>query len=569
MSQVKTTSLHIAHDLSLPLDAVTNTFGIIGVRGAGKTFTAKKVAEQMLKQGNHIICIDPVGVWHGLRSSADGKRPGLSILVLGGEHGDIAIDHTQGAKVAELVVEQRCSVVLDLSDMRKGQAVTFLTAFCETLYRLKARQREALHIFMDEADVYAPQTTVKYGADGGNPERLLGSVEDLVRRGRSRGIGITLISQRPAKLNKNVLTQIETLFALRITSPQDRAAIKAWAEGNGTKEQQDTMLGSLASLKTGQAWVWSPNFLDVFKQVRIDRIETFDSSSTPEVGQQVKVAVASASIDLEKIRAALTPEPKVVPSKRLPVPQTIRERVEVPVSVLTDEDRALLVTVQTMLDGVIGHINEIKPKLSAIFATADAVLTKERTTPQPTKFVPVKPTPTPIRGNGTDGITGPQMRILNALVTAHRVLRLARVSRDLLATFSNYVPNAPTYRANLTILRDAGLIDIAEAEGKVSCWATAHGETVATVDPTVPTGLKEYQEAWLSRLIPGQRRIMEFIMSYYPESLERAWMAPHVGYVHNAPTYRENLNKLSRLGMISYNGSTITPTDLLFPKELQ
>ena len=37
-------------------------------------------------------------------------------------------------------------------------------------------------------------------------------MEDLVRRGRARGLGITLITQRPAVLNKDVLTQVDGIL---------------------------------------------------------------------------------------------------------------------------------------------------------------------------------------------------------------------------------------------------------------------------------------------------------------------------------------------------------------------
>ena len=44
--------LHIAENLTLPLDAVTQTFGILAVRGAGKSNTAAVMAEQMF--ANHL-----------------------------------------------------------------------------------------------------------------------------------------------------------------------------------------------------------------------------------------------------------------------------------------------------------------------------------------------------------------------------------------------------------------------------------------------------------------------------------------------------------------------------------
>ena len=46
-------------------------------------------------------------------------------------------------------------------------------------------------------------------------------MQDIVRRGRKKGIGCTLITQRPAVLSKDVLTQCEVLCVLRLVHPVD------------------------------------------------------------------------------------------------------------------------------------------------------------------------------------------------------------------------------------------------------------------------------------------------------------------------------------------------------------
>jgi hypothetical protein len=44
--------------------------------------------------------------------------------------------------------------------------------------------------------------------------RVLGEVDRIARRGRNFGFRLISITQRPAKLNKDVLTQLSTLIAL-------------------------------------------------------------------------------------------------------------------------------------------------------------------------------------------------------------------------------------------------------------------------------------------------------------------------------------------------------------------
>lgn len=290
-------ALHLGDGFTLPLDAVTQTFGILAVRGAGKTYTAAVMVEEMVGAGLPVVVVDPVGVWWGLRSSADGKAPGLPVVILGGDHGDIPLEAAAGALVADFVVESRQPVVLDLSLFRKGEQTRFMTDFAETLYR---RNRAPLHLVIDEADSVAPQRPQK----GGLHERLLGAIEDLVRRGRARGLGVTLVTQRAAVLNKNVLTQIGTLITLRMASPQDRDAMDDWVRAHGTPEERETMMGSLASLPIGTAWFWSPGWLGVFRRVAIRRRRTFDSSATPVQGATAPPP-ALAPVDLEALKASM------------------------------------------------------------------------------------------------------------------------------------------------------------------------------------------------------------------------------------------------------------------------
>ena len=208
-------NLILSDELKLPLEAVTRTFSILAMKGVGKTHCGVVMTEEMLKAGQNVIVIDPIGVWWGLRSSKDGRSEGHSVVIFGGEHGDAPLEETAGETIASAIVQNNFSAILDLSQMRKGAQVRLMTAFAESLYRLN---RRPLHLMVDEADAFAPQRPMK------GEERLLGSFEDIVRRGRARGLGVTLITQRAAIINKNVLTQTEVLVCLRVMAPQDREA---------------------------------------------------------------------------------------------------------------------------------------------------------------------------------------------------------------------------------------------------------------------------------------------------------------------------------------------------------
>jgi hypothetical protein len=299
-----TRSLKLAKDLSLPLDAVTQTIAILAKRRAGKSYTMRRLAEQLFKAGQQIVLVDPKGDQWGIRSAADGKAPGLPIVILGGERGDVPLEASSGEIVAKLVVEDRVSVLLDLSQFRKHEVATFMTAFLENLYRLKAREiyRTPVMLVIDEADAVAPQKPQK------GEERMLGAAEDIVRRGGQRGIGCVLVTQRSAVLNKNVLTQAQMLVVLRTIAPQDLAAMKAWIDVHGDVEQGRVLMESLPSLPIGDAWFWSPGWPTVegiFKRVHILPIETFDSGASPKPGVKPVEPKHLADVDLDALKGQM------------------------------------------------------------------------------------------------------------------------------------------------------------------------------------------------------------------------------------------------------------------------
>lgn len=139
--------LRIAEDLALPLDAVTQTLAAIGRKGAGKTYLATMVAEQMLDAGAQVVALDPVGNWWGLRVGADGKSKGKDLFVIGGDHGDVPLAPEVGARIARLIVEKNVSAVLDISGFRLGERKRFAADFGEELLHLKKRQRSPVHLY--------------------------------------------------------------------------------------------------------------------------------------------------------------------------------------------------------------------------------------------------------------------------------------------------------------------------------------------------------------------------------------------------------------------------------------
>lgn len=300
-----------------PREVVTHRIAVIARTGMGKTYAAKNLAEEFVKAKLPFVVLDPIGAWWGLRLSADGKRAGLPVTILGGEYGDIPLEPTAGGEVADFVVDQPGHYVLDLSSFDSDAAQDrFAEGFGTRLFRAKQprSKRQPLMLFVDEADAFAPQQPFK------GQERMMGAYRTLMRRGRLFGIGMIPITQRPATLNKNVLTQAEMLIVGQITGKQDRDAVDDWVRAHATEDQRGRFLKSLAGLQKGEMWFWSPSWLQVFERVRIRKAETFDSSKTPEPDEEIpepRPLSERAKASLEKAMASTVERAKAEDPKEL------------------------------------------------------------------------------------------------------------------------------------------------------------------------------------------------------------------------------------------------------------
>lgn len=566
------TSLTISTNLVLPIDACTQTFAILAKRGVGKTYTANVMAEEMLAANMHIVIADPVGVWWGLRSSADGKKPGLPIVVFGGDHADLPLQSTAGTIIADLIIQERIQAVLDLSLFRKGEQTRFMTDFCERLYQ---KNRDPLHFMIDEADAFAPQRTMP------GEQRMLGAVEDIIRRGRARGLGATLITQRAAVLNKNVLTQIEVLIALRTISPQDRAAIDAWIQVHGTPEQRKELMESLPSLPIGTAWFWSPGWLDMFKRVKVRQRRTFDSSSTPKVGQQIVAPKAFAPVDLERISAHIADSIEAVKqsdpaalrrriaslenevvrlTKRAetaelraskqasittpqePVPATLSPALRKALTKMVD-----LATTQLLTDGMVVGYRDLAEQHDVNSGTKNRRQGMQAT---------LRPAPRPAAS--VDGLRKGAVRILQELAARYP----AGYSKPQVGALTRFSHKGGTFNTYLSDLRRNGFIE--ERSGLLYA-STAGVESLGDQLPATPKTHTEAMEQWRNALRAGAFAMLEAIASSGANGISRDQLAEHVGMTRTGGTFNTYLSDLRRNGLITDNGGVCIANDILFP----
>lgn len=297
------TALKIARDFSLPTNAVTEVISVLATRGAGKSFGSAAFIEELYAAALQFVVIDPMGVYWGLRSSYDGKKAGLKIIVLGGEQGDVPLEPTSGRLIADVVVDSGQSFVIDLSLFNsKAEQVRFMEAFCERLFYRKGpvEKRTPLMLVVDEADEFAPQKPEK------DETKMLAHMIRLAKRGRTRGIGLYSLTQRAAEFSKAILNLSSAVLFMRTAGPHDRREIKKWMAGSAP-DLIALVDGAFPKLDTGHALVYSPHWLRLEqpREMKFRMIRTFDSYKTPEPGEARAAPQAVAKIDLEALGAEI------------------------------------------------------------------------------------------------------------------------------------------------------------------------------------------------------------------------------------------------------------------------
>lgn len=565
-------SLKIAPGLTLPLDAVTQTIGCIARKGAGKTYLAKKLAEQMLHADAQVIVIDVVGNWYGLRLAADGKSPGFPIYVFGGDHGDVPLTPEAGKRIAALVTEKRISVVLDISSFRKGERERFAAEFADEFFHRKKSQRSPVHLFVEEAQKLVPQMA------GPEERKMLGAFEDIIRLGRNYGIGCTLISQRPQSVNKEVLSQVECLFCLQVNGVHERKALEAWVAEHGAERD---LVGQLPGLAIGEAFLWSPSWLRKFERIRVSPIETFDTSATPTVGQKTAKAGELSPMDLESLKADMA---DVVAKAEESDPKTLRKRVQElerelakanaapsidparDSAIRKEAARAVHQSYAPIIEDLekdLAVVQRLEVGLRLLRSAADMHEVITRPTPPPIKRVPLSPEMVErveasrrASSNGHSDIgTGGLRRILIALAQCPNGLSAKQIG--IRAGLSS---SSGTFGTYLGKARSSGWIE----GGRDHLHVTREGiAALGSYDP-LPTG-RELLEHWLRELgSGGAARMLTALAAQYPESLTAEELGAAAEISASSGTFGTYLGKLRTLELISGSRSDLRASGDLF-----
>lgn len=564
--------MKIAPNLILPDDAVTWKMGLLGRTGTGKTNTATVMAEHMAEHGFPFVIFDPQGDWWGLGS----KYP---IAILGGDHAHVPLEPTGGTLAADFVIAEHVPVLLDLFKMGEGEMVRFATDFA---IRLWARNRDVLHVFLDEADLFAPQKGITQ-----DKARCLGAWQNLVRRGRSRGLGVTMITQRSAVINKDLLTQADPLIVHRLTAPQDLAAIEFYLKFHGqSRAEIMAITAQIARLRVGEAFVISPGTLEIEpRKAMVYKRKSFDSSATPKPGEKKRQPCTMADVDLGALKEAMA---DTIERAKADDPRELRKTIATlerqlklskPVADQSAIDRAVTVAVDKrdnywkrwiderdraveMLSSRLhkirplcdlnGQLDLTKPKPPKIGLTGPATATVV-STPKPRVAIDL-----PARPDSSKTNSQPLPRGERAILTVCAQYP-SGAEREQITILTGY--KRSTRDAYLQRLREKGLIATLPGEPIV---ATQDGfNTLGDSYEVLPTG-HALIEHWLDRLPAGERAILSSVIDAYPSTIERQSLSDATDYKRS--TRDAYIQRLKSRRLVTIEREGVKAADVFFER---
>src|SRR5262249_31055512 len=140
----------------------------------------------------------------------------------------------------ETILTSRLSAVFDLSEYLDEEQQHLYGLITDCLFQAEQQHRTKIRLVVEEAQIYAPQRMAATAVRGKSKRKTIDPVQasqKIAKRGRKRAIDSLWATQRPASLNKDILSQCNRFWFGGIQSEQDYKAIRPFLNEAGISFQ--------------------------------------------------------------------------------------------------------------------------------------------------------------------------------------------------------------------------------------------------------------------------------------------------------------------------------------------
>jgi intein/homing endonuclease/TolA-binding protein len=271
--------------------------------------TASVIIEKLLDNRFSTLIVDTDGEYYGLKEEYEILHVGAD------EECDIVVSPEHAEKIAELALEQNIPIILDVSSfLDESEAEELLLNVTRQLFAKEKKLKKPFLMLVEEVHEYIPE--------GGGMSEVGKMLIKVGKRGRKHGLGIVGISQRPADVKKDYITQCDWLVWHRLTWQNDTKVV-------------GRILGSeyadaIEEMADGEAFMMT-DWSESLRRVQFHRKQTFDAGATPGLDDFERPELKSVSSDLVSELSEISEETERRESKIADLQQELdkkRQRIQ-------------------------------------------------------------------------------------------------------------------------------------------------------------------------------------------------------------------------------------------------
>lgn len=347
-----------AGDITLNLSKLLDGRMLIqGTSGAGKSWTLRRMLEQSAGRIQQLI-VDPEGEFVSLAEE-------LGYLYIESRK----LDGRAIGELARRARQHRLSLVLDLSDQTREEQMISVAAFFHSLIECPRELWHPTLVAIDEAHLFAPfggQSTVTTPVK----KAAVSAIVDLMSRGRKRGLATVLATQRLARLNKSVVSDIHNFMIGLNTLDLD---IKRAAETIGWETRKG--YDRLPMLQPGEFIACGPAFSQSPAGLKIGSVKSRHIGASPilSMPDEVRPEDAKTLLDIDRLEQESEHEleERIIAPGFNAVRSFIRDKAFLISGQVLTELRALM-PMGASIEQLAAHMKVDKTELTAALAHLEA-----------------------------------------------------------------------------------------------------------------------------------------------------------------------------------------------------